>query len=642
MTTPLISSSLNIGSMPSATARLHQSPNIEASGSSTPLFEEASSIHTSEFDIVNRYYQQQQQQKSQEPQQEPQQEQQQEDKSQITQEKPGAEGLATEPMSSPIAEQPHGIIPNYELSHQRYSFEYSNSEAQQTTTSSSCCSHLPPPQEKPQPKGAGLNQSLPLASGSNQQSKFTSFTFQPPKSNLLQSHGYQSSISSISSTGSVNSSPGNFSPNQARKLHALHQSRNTKNLSLNLMESNGSSTMLQQPSFGGKRVFKSVSSALDTPTASQTEFAKDGHHQSFSVTYAHEQLQTPSVTHTPQMPPARPKQEYSSCKNTRPIRAYKFPPVDSEFESSSLLINDAGDSSMMRHNDERIVPPAPPPFALNSKSSPLNTPPRLQSPTTAPSTQQPSSPSRLSKNIKKMAIESPLATNFTKDITTDQRSNDDDDDDDDDDSSLHTSQNVTYNTSKFKEPEELQESSAINAYPNGPRSVLNNLVFLYSDPDNKIDINEYNLVINVAKECKKLSHLYKCPQPNFREYIHIPWSHTSNISKNLTSITSKIESFFSRGLKVLVHCQCGVSRSACVIVAFFMRKFNIGVNEAYEMLKSGHTAGSGKEKIVVDKCDRICPNMSLIFELMEFGDYLNHNEYSTSQLFALSPSQMNL
>lgn len=187
-------------------------------------------------------------------------------------------------------------------------------------------------------------------------------------------------------------------------------------------------------------------------------------------------------------------------------------------------------------------------------------------------------------------------------------------------------------------PEELQELSQLDAYTNGPANVLNHSIFLYSDPNHghlKIDINKFDLVINVAKECKDLSSEFNTNNGK-KEYLYIPWSHTSLILKELPQITKKISQFDDSNKshdkrKILVHCQCGVSRSACVIVAYFMYKFKIGVNEAYELLKSGtDNINESTNTLIknkgynIDACDRICPNMSLIFELMEFNDALKN------------------
>lgn len=196
-------------------------------------------------------------------------------------------------------------------------------------------------------------------------------------------------------------------------------------------------------------------------------------------------------------------------------------------------------------------------------------------------------------------------------------------------------------------PEELQELNLLDAYTSGPANVLNNCIFLYSDPVNsprQIDINDYDLVINVARECQDMSLEYRS-LPGKR-YMYVPWSHTSAILKELPTIISAMSEYddsdkpgLQQKRKILVHCQCGVSRSACVIVAYFMFKFGISVNQAYDLLKLGSAsqpqAKSGlmspfvaaKYKSVpstytIDACSLICPNMRLIFELMEFGDSL--------------------
>ncbi|KAG7192453.1 uncharacterized protein KQ657_001854 [Scheffersomyces spartinae] len=181
---------------------------------------------------------------------------------------------------------------------------------------------------------------------------------------------------------------------------------------------------------------------------------------------------------------------------------------------------------------------------------------------------------------------------------------------------------------KFGFPEELQESSQLEAYPQGPRSVFNDLIYLYGDPQKSkvaVDIKQYDLVINVAKECQNLQDQFDTCN-NSKEYLFVPWTHTSLILKELPFLTKKISEYLSLGKKILVHCQCGVSRSACVIVAFFMMQFQLLVNEAYELLKSGSDSETGKSDRLkgyhINACERICPNMSLIFELMDFNEVL--------------------
>lgn len=169
----------------------------------------------------------------------------------------------------------------------------------------------------------------------------------------------------------------------------------------------------------------------------------------------------------------------------------------------------------------------------------------------------------------------------------------------------------------------------LNAYPNGPAQVLGPRVHLYSDPrtsDLPVDINDYDLVVNVAAECDNLEHDFRTAAGR---YIHMPWLHTSSILRELPRLTRIMADYDRAGKKILVHCQCGVLRLACVVVAYFMVKFALSVNEAYELLKSGteNTSERCNRQIAaaghtVEACGRICPNMNLIFELMDFGEML--------------------
>lgn len=549
----------------------------------------------------------------------------------------------------------HQTSPNHRNNdhHRPYSFEYSQLELGESISNSNIESSPKPEEEITSlmngKVGVDCVNMSSISPPQQQQHLQNVHSFQQPPSNVL-SHGYSSSISSVSSTGSIPSSPGmiNYSPKHSRIANSFNMHKNMKNLSLNLNASNGSSNPLHHSTLAAKRLKLSDSTTTTTTSSSSDKlhllhFAQPLFHN--NTIYSEDALQTPSVTHTPTLPPQNSKQHHHQVQSqmesdmdtnsitTAPTKPYKFPLEITGLHTNLEIPLQSATTDLF---NERIQPPMPPPFAPNSKASPLSTPPRLQSPMgldrKAVQIQQHNSPTKLLRNIKKMSIESPLETNFNKhDVNSYVHSN--------------TPQSVTYNSKKFHAPEELQETSAINAYPNGPRNVLNSKIFLYSDPLDKIDINQYNLVINVAKECANLSHHFENQQPNVREYVHLPWSHTSAISKDLMALTQKIDWFYLQNLKILVHCQCGVSRSACVIVAYYMMKFSIGVNAAYEMLKNGTLTNLDSREadgITVDKCERICPNMSLIFELMEFGDKLNKSEFSTLQLLAGSPTQMSL
>ncbi|CDR36499.1 CYFA0S01e01970g1_1 [Cyberlindnera fabianii] len=170
------------------------------------------------------------------------------------------------------------------------------------------------------------------------------------------------------------------------------------------------------------------------------------------------------------------------------------------------------------------------------------------------------------------------------------------------------------------------DQSKMNAYPNGPACVLPPNLFLYSEP--KLDqLEKYDLVINVARELSP-------PLPNVKEsppstlcishytynnttYYYVPWTHTSKLCPDLPFLTDVILENLSQNHRVLIHCQCGVSRSASVIVALFMKMHHINLNEAYNMLK--------------ERAPEISPNMSLIFQLMEWGELIGVNGRSDDE-----------
>lgn len=469
----------------------------------------------------------------------------------------------------------------------------------------------------------------------------SSYTLQRPPG----LHEYTSSISSISSTSSNSTSapvsPGliNYSPKHSRKPNSLNLNRNMKNLSLNLHDStNGYTSPLPKPTGSSQPRNNSTNDSPSKRSTPVNRIDSNNANDYINVSLLH----TPSITETPTIPPPISHiQGPPSSVGSESL--YKFPPISNPClnYSASDSVGEIESVSMKQVKQNRIIPPMAPPFALQSKSSPLSTPPRLHSPLGVDrglSISMSPIQSSLNQKFNNIALQTPLESSFliNNEETINFNNNNGTATTTITNTILSTPQNVRYNSKRFHAPEELQELTSINAYPNGPKNVLNNLIYLYSDPvQGKIDINKFDLVINVAKECENLSRVYINQVPDQREYVYIPWSHNSNISKDLFQITNKIDQFFTTGRKILIHCQCGVSRSACVVVAYYMKKFQLGVNEAYELLKNG-------DQKYIDACDRICPNMSLIFELMEFGDKLNNNEISTQQLLMNSPPTINL
>jgi tyrosine-protein phosphatase len=94
------------------------------------------------------------------------------------------------------------------------------------------------------------------------------------------------------------------------------------------------------------------------------------------------------------------------------------------------------------------------------------------------------------------------------------------------------------------------------------------------------------------------------------EYIHIMWEHNSDIVPDLLRLVKLIDEKFMEGKRILVHCQCGVSRSASLVVAYGLYKDpTLSVQEAYDAVKK--------------RSKWIGPNMNLIMQLQEFRTSLH-------------------
>ena len=94
------------------------------------------------------------------------------------------------------------------------------------------------------------------------------------------------------------------------------------------------------------------------------------------------------------------------------------------------------------------------------------------------------------------------------------------------------------------------------------------------------------------------------------EYIHMPWEHNTRVSLELMDLCELIDDRVKRGKRVLIHCQCGVSRSASLVIAYGLYKNpEMSDTEAYNAVK--------------ERSRWINPNMHFIFELHAFKQMLN-------------------
>ncbi|CAE6453972.1 unnamed protein product [Rhizoctonia solani] len=104
-------------------------------------------------------------------------------------------------------------------------------------------------------------------------------------------------------------------------------------------------------------------------------------------------------------------------------------------------------------------------------------------------------------------------------------------------------------------------------------------------------------------------------------YIHLPWSHGQSdlVRSGFPTAMSFVDHARRKGQGVLIHCQCGVSRSATLVIALVMRaSMPRDDAEVPEDLKSVQGGMHNAYAFVKEKSRWVGPNMSLIYQLMEY------------------------
>lgn len=191
-------------------------------------------------------------------------------------------------------------------------------------------------------------------------------------------------------------------------------------------------------------------------------------------------------------------------------------------------------------------------------------------------------------------------------------------------------------------------------YPDGPICIYDSGLYLYLEP-NREEASQFDVVFNVAKEVNNpfkndrpkpdtVMSVWKAtlaqsnaalreedpatatsvasfksafeslpnsalPPQNAEsvepEYIHVPWDHNSEILDDLLPLCEIIDDRISKGKKVLIHCQLGVSRSASLVIA-------------YGLFKNPHLDFNAVYGKVKERSCWVGPNMSLIYQLTDF------------------------
>ncbi|KIY65505.1 phosphatases II [Cylindrobasidium torrendii FP15055 ss-10] len=103
-------------------------------------------------------------------------------------------------------------------------------------------------------------------------------------------------------------------------------------------------------------------------------------------------------------------------------------------------------------------------------------------------------------------------------------------------------------------------------------------------------------------------------------YLKLMWSHGQQnlVNSGFSDGMAFVDAARTRGEGVLVHCQCGISRSATMVIALVMRAAAAGSSELPD-LKGMQPAYD----FVKEKSPCIGPNMSLIYQLLDYEHKLN-------------------
>ncbi|OAD05062.1 hypothetical protein MUCCIDRAFT_171046, partial [Mucor lusitanicus CBS 277.49] len=112
-------------------------------------------------------------------------------------------------------------------------------------------------------------------------------------------------------------------------------------------------------------------------------------------------------------------------------------------------------------------------------------------------------------------------------------------------------------------------------------------------------------ILNVAAEVNNpYEYMFQSMDDLLSSSI-LPWQHNQdNLAVELSKAIDIIDRARNAGQTILVHCQCGVARSATVIIAYIMKTYSMPMQDAYNHVK--HLAPP------------ISPNLGLLFQLREF------------------------
>ncbi|KAF7730405.1 Dual specificity protein phosphatase 4 [Apophysomyces ossiformis] len=168
--------------------------------------------------------------------------------------------------------------------------------------------------------------------------------------------------------------------------------------------------------------------------------------------------------------------------------------------------------------------------------------------------------------------------------------------------------------------EGTKPSLADGHYKHGPVQILPSLflgAFHNALQPDVISCCNISCILNVASEIEPPILMTGI------QYHHLRWTHAQDLSREFSHAIRVLESVLSTGAKVLVHCQCGIERSAALVIAYILylsrRPRNVQVPE--NPISKSMSLEEAYE-FVRDRAPGIRPNMELMYQLGEFEQTL--------------------
>lgn len=125
-------------------------------------------------------------------------------------------------------------------------------------------------------------------------------------------------------------------------------------------------------------------------------------------------------------------------------------------------------------------------------------------------------------------------------------------------------------------------------------------------------------------------------------YLKMPWSHGQSdlVRSGFAEAMQFIDEALARREGVLIHCQCGVSRSATMVIAFVMRAAQVGGQDVPADVQALRGRGmQGAYDFVQKKSKSIGPNMSLIYQLLDYERALRADNSPGKSSFGASEDE---